>query len=771
MAKDEFYPEFPDFGDFSLENQPEPVQAKPPEPDFVHAVDLPDYDLDEMIRSIIYHSDKPDNAAQTTVVSSVSKEPASVTASGSDDATRVFSSVSDTEAVPEEEPEEEQEWVDEPAPRILDSRPQSEEDEEELESRFIRRVAARDAGRVRPERRSRRKKKTEATAEEAPPGDVLPDDSEPVTGKTPRPVSPFWEKVKAPFVRYFATLTARKELREQEAASWPAPEIIRETPELPPAKAARYYAGQHRTLLLRLLIALFLCLILAWLSFGLPMAGQLGRNTGLRAAVCLVLMLSVMMAALDIVTAGIRQLFRLRLGMEALAVLSCAVSAADALLVMFSVAEALPYCALGAFSLLAALWSERMFCYASALNFGTAAKAKGFSILAAEENKELGLSALCRCDRETEGIVRRSEEPDLSRRVYTVAAPVLAGLSVLLAVIGCIGGDWKSIAHSLSAYLSAASAFSSFLCFCLSYLAAVLRLRRSGAAIAGWAGCEEIGKHRRMLVTDTDMFPAGTIDLDSIELLSESAEMRDKVVTYAVSLLAAAGCSSLHAFDKLMEHKGYPILKVEGLKYHDGGGLSGYINNENVCIGSAGFMNLNGIRPHRNLNTENGICVAFGGKFAAVIRLRYTPLKGVQQALRILTRGRTQPIFAIRDFNISPLMIEKQFRIPAINFEFPSFRERCRLSGSLSQSRTAPAAILVNSGIHCAVEAAERGRKLYNASRLSTALSIVCSVLGMLLIFLISRSTGINAMSAGRLLGYMLLWTLPTVAAAYWVYR
>lgn len=763
MAKDDRFPDFPDFGDFSPDEQSPQVQANPSEPAFLRSEELPDYDLDEMIRAIIYQNAAPEQAEP-----SADSEPRRVP---------------DTEAKPEESPEEHPEeespaeesaeaWPEESASRIWDSRGGSEEDEEELESRYLRRLAAKEAGRSRPERRSRKKPAADEAPEEEEDSIREEQTAEAAfTGKSPRRSSPFWEKVKGPFVRYAATRAARKELREQEAASWPAPEIIRETPELPPAKAARYYAGQHRTLLVRLLVAMFLCLILAWLSFGLPMAGQLRLNPGLQAAVCLVCMLSVMMAALDIVTAGIRQLCRMRLGLEALALLSCGVSAVDAVLVMFNISDALPYCALGAFSLTAALWGERLFCYASALNFSTAAKAKGCSILTAEDNKELGLSALCRCDRESEGIVRRSEEPDLSRLVYTVAAPVLAGLALVLAIVGCLGGSWLNLIHSLSAYLCAASAFSSFLCFCLPYCSAVLRLRRSGAALAGWAGCQEIGKHRRMLVTDNDMFPAGTIDLETIELISESPEMQDKVAGYTLSLLTAAGCSSLHAFDKLMERRAYPILKVEGLKYHDGGGLSGYINNENVCIGSAGFMNLNGIRPHRNLNTANGICVAFGGKFAAVIRLRYTPLKGVQQALRILTKGRTQPIFAIRDFNISPLMIENQFRIPAINFEFPSFRERCRLSGSLNKSQSAPAAILVNSGIHGAVEAAERGRKLYHACRLTTALSVLGSVIGMLLIFLIARGTGLVSMSAGRLLGYMLLWTLPTLGAAYWVYR
>lgn len=638
---------------------------------------------------------------------------------------------------------------------IVDVRTQDDSGEEP-EARFIRRVAAREAGRSRAKESARRQSAVPDAPEdafaEAAPAEKAPG---------------LFERLKAPLVRWAATLTARKAQRAQEAATWPAPVIIRETPELSPQKAAHYYSAQLNTLSLRLVLSVILCAALSWIGFGLPMAGMLGQSISLRAAVSLVCLLAVMVASLDIITAGIQQLVRLRMGAEALAAAACLLSLADAVLCAAGLTAPLPLCAAAAISLAAALWGQRLYCLANALNFSTAAAANGSCSLAAERDSEDSPGFLLRRDGPCEGIVRRSEEPDLSRRAYAVAAPLMMTAALVLALLPCFRGDWLGLVHRLSVYLCVCSAFSSFLCFALPYLMAVIRLRKTGAALAGWPACEDIGRGRRLIVSDTDMFPHGTIELTAANI--QNGMSAEKVVSYAVSLLKASGSSVTEAFAELMQHRKYQTLKVEDFKCHDGGGLSAYIHNENVRLGSAGFMNLMGIRLPPDLKADNAVCVAISNELAGVFSLRYIPVKGVRQALHLLTQGRTQPVFAIRDFNITPLMIQDLFRIPAINFEFPSFRERYRLSASLGKSTAPTTAILLRSGIRCAVETAERGRRLYSATVWGTALSIIGSVLGLVLIALLSRSGSI--MGAGRVLGYMFLWTLPSFVLAWWTYR
>lgn len=648
------------------------------------------------------------------------------------------------------------------------------EDEPELESAYLRRVARREAQRAEAEEYS--EPDDDSPMEDAEDDDELYELDSEIAEELDdyrdrhenRPA--FWERLIGPLVRFLATEKARQKLREQEAASWPAPVDIRQTPELSPAKAARYYNAQIRPLETRLYILLFLTAVLAWIGLRLPLAGQLCRNIPMQSAVSLVFLLTAMLCALDVVTAGVRQLFRFQPAMEALCVVSCLAACLDALLVTLGVGSSLPFCALPAASLLAALWGEKLNCMAQSINLSTAAKSRDSSILSAEQDSD-GLTTLLRSDRAHDGIVRRSEESDGCQHAYAVAAPILLIVSLVLGLLSTLGQVWTSVFHNISAYLSVCANVSGFLCFTLPYLMAVLPLQRSGAAIAGWAGCADIGRTRRIILKDTDLFPPGMIRL-SLAHIPDGVNV-EKVVSYAVSILTVSGSSVTAAFSELMQYRKYALLTVNDFKCHDGGGFSAYIHSENVLVGSQGFMNLMGIRLPQDLQSEaeSAICVAISNELVGVFRMEYIPVKGVQKALELLQRGRTQPIFAIRDFNITPLMIQNLFHIPAIRFEFPSFRERYRLSSLFGSDDTPPAAILLRPSVRCAVETAERGRKLYTACILGTVLSIFSTVLGLLFLFLNLRSGNFAALGTGRMLLYSILWSLPLFGIAYWTVR
>lgn len=116
-------------------------------------------------------------------------------------------------------------------------------------------------------------------------------------------------------------------------------------------------------------------------------------------------------------------------------------------------------------------------------------------------------------------------------------------------------------------------------------------------------------------------------------------------------------------------------------------------------------------------------------------------------------------MFAIRDFLVTPLMIRQRFRLPTDGFEFPPFEDRYRVSGE-DGGRQPPggAALPRGSGLLC------RGVRVrqaaYAASSFSTALSVVCAVVGLLLGFVLTLTTGLPPTS-GQLLTYLLLWLVP----------
>ena len=586
--------------------------------------------------------------------------------------------------------------------------------------------------------------------------ELLDEDS---VSSQPRPS--FRERFLTPVTHLIATWLTRRQLQQAEAANWPEPVDIRETPELTTSKAGKFYTALLRPLRLRLRIALVLCFLLAWISMRLPMFGALATSVRMQAGVCLVVTLAVMMAALDVVAAGLRQLADLCPGAESLAVLSVLFSCIDGALVLFGVGEFLPYCAIGAFALTAALWGERLTCSALRRTFKTASSSRTPSVLTSESpDGEEGDKLLMRSERDTtEGIVRRSESQNLCQTVYAAAAPFLLGAALILSIIARVRGGGNYL-HTLSALLSVSSSFAAFFSFALPWAIATRRLKDSGVALAGYAGCADIGKTRRVVITDEDLFPAGTLKFSEINI--QEGVFPAKVVTYTASLIDASGSGVSSLFADLIKRRDYRIPRAENFVAHEGGGLSGLIHGEKVLVGSAGFMNLMGIRLPMNLQSRNAICTAIGGELQGVFVVDYIPVTSVQDALVTLLRGKTQAIFAIRDFNITPRMIAQLFRMPTDSFTFPPFRERYRM-GSIGDSAAPLNAVITRKGMLPLVEAAETGRKAYSTCRISTILSLAGTVIGMIIMFLLCRAGSFDTASAGNVLSFMLLWALPAV--------
>ena len=574
---------------------------------------------------------------------------------------------------------------------------------------------------------------------------------------------PWKEKLLKPLT-YLLAIPAVIRAARQADAQWDDIPQEDEEPEVSPKKAAKFYSAQAKPLRTRSRIAFFLCVVLAWISFQLPMAGLLGKSLTAQAGVCLALTLAVMITALDVFTAGIRQLCDLRPGAEALAALSALLACLDSVLVITGHGAALPYCGPAAMSLTAALWSQRLTCTALRRTFSTAAGAKNPTVLTSEFKSGRDGSILMRAPVDRHSIVRRSEQPDLTQSVYAAAAPALMILCLLLSVLASMGGRGNFL-HAFSALIAVSAALSAFFAFPLPYAIAARRLRNTGAAILGWAGCADLGQKRRILITDDDIFPNGTINFTAINI--QEGVFIDKVISYTASLLAASGSGIAGKFIELVTRRGYSMVDIGPYTCHEGGGLSTVIRDEQILVGSANYMTLMGIHLPSNMEARNSICTAIDGELVAVFTMEYTPVTSVQDALVTLLRGRIQGIFAIRDFNITPLMLRHLFRIPTDNLAFPSFRERYRIAAAAVTGKTGPAsAVIARNGMMPLVETAETGRRLYNTCRISTAISLVGTILGIFILFLLFRAGSYDTASAGNVLSYMLLWALPVVILA-----
>ena len=153
-------------------------------------------------------------------------------------------------------------------------------------------------------------------------------------------------------------------------------------------------------------------------------------------------------------------------------------------------------------------------------------------------------------------------------------------------------------------------------CFALPFLLGSLRIFSSGAAIAGWSGLSDIGRSKNLIVTDRDLFPEGSVELENVRIFADGDP--ERIISFAGSMICAAGCSVSEVFGKLMEDNGYTTCRIDNFEYLSGGGMKGIIDGSVVICGSTELMRLMNVRvPYRLVGKTSVLHPAASGAAGA----------------------------------------------------------------------------------------------------------------------------------------------------------
>lgn len=533
--------------------------------------------------------------------------------------------------------------------------------------------------------------------------------------------------------------------------------------EMQPDKAARFYDKHIAGLRLRTRIAFVLCVLMAYISYGLPVPGALA-DAGVKSAVCLIMMISVMFCGLDIITTGIMSIVRFKLHASALIAISCLLCMIDAFLSAASVSEkVVPFCVIPALTIAFTLLGSVMNARSNKIILNTAAASKHPYVVTAEAELSGGDITLVKGRKPLDGIVRRTEEDGPDESVFGVLTPYFVVAALVLSIIAAvISKDFSSFAHILSGIFVCAAPIAMLITFPMPFFISIKSLIRSGSTIAGWSGLYDIGKAKHLIVTDGDLFPKGCVKISRTRVFAGMEP--ERIISFAGSIISASGSAMVHPFAELMRKAGGGLMPVEAFSVHESGGLTAMIDGEDVYCGNAAFMRLMGVVLPEKYVLNNGVYIAVAGVICGVFEMEYTASDAVKSALEELVGSDRHAIFAVRDFNITPSMLSVKFDMPTDGFDFPPYSERYAISGAEPSEASKPAALISREGLSALVSLADHGKMLFSRIRLSVMLSVVSAVVGMLVMFILSLSAMPSVVTA---LSYLLAWLLITVILSF----
>ena len=524
--------------------------------------------------------------------------------------------------------------------------------------------------------------------------------------------------------------------------------------------ATKRFAGLCNSYSIRSLVSLLMTVVMAILTLvfesdaALPFG--IGQNKILFSGILMIFLFLVMMLSIDKLLAGITDFYRRGPNIESLNLFSCLATIAAAAYGIYKqdTVTGMPYCVISAFSLSFTLWAEKIYYRALTETMKTAQAAAMPTGVIAEMCSELDSTIIKKVAGRTAGFYNNLIQADISEIAYKYATPILLVVSVILAFYASVGhGRSQYFLHYFAAIMAAAAPFSAVFAYAVPFSAVSRRTRQTGAAVAGWGGADDLYHTDGVSITDEDLFPAGTVSIAGIKIFEDMQP--EKAIRYTGSLIIASNSGLAKLFSEQLSKQAMNLMRVEDFACYEGG-IGGLIKGERVITGSAAFMNLMGIRVPSSLNMKNAIFTAVNKKLIAVFAINYVPIKSVQNALISVLRYRVKLFFAVRDFNITPVMLEQKFKVPVNDVEYLPIQNTYELSDNAKQEAKRVSAVLIREGMGPYVESITGGRRLRTTSLVATIFSILSACAGMLIMFLISWAGSFAAASAGNLLLYML---------------
>ena len=361
-----------------------------------------------------------------------------------------------------------------------------------------------------------------------------------------------------------------------------------------------------------------------------------------------------------------------------------------------------------------------------------------------------------------DGFYTHAMTPDPIEKGQNLLLPLLLATACVLAGVVCLS-DVKpgQPFWVLTALLTAAMPLSLPVAGALPMRLLARRLSHSGCAVAGYCGAKNVSGFRRIIITDEDLFPSGTLSLHGLKIYGEEL---GRVLSYAVAVARAADSQALPLLEQMLSDNGGHAEKLDDFRWYEEGGAGGSIHGETVLLGSAYFMRKQKVRLPKDLKVPSGLFLAVDGQLTAIFALRYQPSRNVDWALRALRRNRVTPVLAVRGCNLTPDFLRRSFKVDAKPI-YPDVQTRLTL---LEKTRAAaPAhALIYRDGLMPYAETVLGCRKLLLAVRRTGALVCLAAVAGLLLCYYLTGIGSYASLTPLRLVLFQLLWLLPGLLLA-----
>ena len=475
------------------------------------------------------------------------------------------------------------------------------------------------------------------------------------------------------------------------------------------------------------------------------------ENVAAMGVICLLLLITAMVSAYDVLAAGFKQLVRADYGAETLAALLSVLALPET---VFAIrALRLPLCAPVCLVLLCTLWARdrRDLALRQSAQTVLHAGAEAVSVRRIDNAWDGAPAAACAAAQPGAfEAMLEAEDPQRSALRWYVPAAVL--LTALLSAVGAIIGRVNYL-RLWTAMLLLAAPLGGILSFALPFSLISARLSHARAALNGWYGARVLRRCGVMFVEDEALFPGDSLRLSGVKVFGGYSS--SQVMLFAASVLNALDC---HIAPRLST--GEPLLPVQALRVYDKGGVEGEIGAQSVLVGTWSFMQKMGVHMDEGTRIRQALYVSVRGELAGLIALRYEASPRVAEALQRLSGAASPaPVLTGSDVLLTPALLRAKFRLPLKRLVCPPLRARRELA-ALPADMAVPGAVLARPSLDSFTAAVLGARSLVGVTHAELILGLLAAFTGIAIVFVLSITGKMEQLGCARLLAFTALWAL-----------
>lgn len=350
--------------------------------------------------------------------------------------------------------------------------------------------------------------------------------------------------------------------------------------------------------------------------------------------------------------------------------------------------------------------------------------------------------------------------------------PAVFGVSLIIAAITLIvSKNIFSALGALCASLSVGVPYFSYTADVLEISGVSSRLRKNGTVISGWESFRECSAANAIAVESADIFDSDGGNIFGIKTFYSMKV--DEAILDAAALLIESGGPLGDLFKRVILGRTELLPPVDTLAYEDKLGLSAWIQNRRVLVGSEDLLKNHNVEVPDKSYIERflhdgryPLFLAIEGKLAAMFIVSYDINEKNAAYLRKIERSSISLLVRADDANITDDMVSKYLSIPQSDVKVLSAVSSDILKSYKNEVRSAADASLMHNGKSSTMlEAVSETLSLGNLKHLTGLIQAGACGIGIALVAAFAFVSGLESLSCIQLVFTQLFFTAACFAA------